>query len=117
MIERLTWSDLDQSALEAEWEHQERLSNLIAQAAVGIAQTDLQGRYLLVNDRYCEIVGWDRETLLERWVPDITHPEDAAESRIRIQQLVQTGEPFAIEKRYVRSDGSSVWVSNYVSAT
>lgn len=117
MIERPPWRDLDQSALDAAWEHQERLSNLIAQAAVGIAQTDLQGRFLLVNDRYCEIVGWGRETLLKQRVPDITHPEDAAESRICIQQLVQTGEPFAIEKRYVRSDGSSVWVSNYVSAT
>lgn len=117
MTEQLTRRDLDQRALEAAWEHQERLSNLIAQAAVGIAQTDLQGRFLLVNDRYCEIVGWDRETLLEQRVPDITHPDDAAESQICIQQLVQTGEPFAIEKRYVRSDGSSVWVSNYVSAT
>lgn len=117
MIERPLWRDLDQNALDAAWEHQERLSNLIAQAAVGIAQTDLQGRFLLVNDRYCEIVGRDRETLLKQRVPDITHPEDAAESQICIQKLVQTGEPFAIEKRYVRPDGSFVWVSNYVSAT
>jgi PAS domain-containing protein len=71
MIERLARSDPDRSALEAAWEHQERLFNLIAQAAVGIAQTDLQERFLLVNDCYCEIVGRDRETLLEQRILDI----------------------------------------------
>ncbi|KAA2213605.1 sensor domain-containing protein [Teichococcus oryzae] len=104
-------------AEEALWEHQERLSNLIAQVAVGIAQIDLKARFLLVNDRYCEIVGRSRETLLQQQVLDITHPEDATESQTLLQQLVETGEPFTTEKRYTRPDGSSVWVSNYVSAT
>jgi diguanylate cyclase (GGDEF)-like protein/PAS domain S-box-containing protein len=102
---------------EALREHRERLSNLIEQAAVGIAQTDLQGHFLLVNDRFCEIVGRDRQALLGHRMREITHPEDEPGNFALLSRLAETGEPFSIEKRYVRPDGAAVWVSNYVSAT
>ncbi|HYD83764.1 MAG TPA: CHASE sensor domain-containing protein, partial [Opitutus sp.] len=52
---------------------EERLSAVFQQAGAGIAQTDLAGRFLMVNDRYCEIVGRSRETLLELRMQDILH--------------------------------------------
>ncbi|MCR0984926.1 PAS domain S-box protein [Roseomonas populi] len=104
-------------AEEALREHREQLSNLVGQAAIGIAQTDLEGRFLLVNDRFCEIVGRDRKALLGRLMQDITHTDARPQNIALFRRLVETGEPFSIEKRYVRPDGSSVWVSNYVSAT
>ncbi|WP_162306240.1 PAS domain-containing protein, partial [Teichococcus vastitatis] len=104
-------------AEEALWEHRERLSNLIGQAAVGIAQTDLQGRFLLVNDCYCSIVGQDRDALLSKRMQDITHPKDEPANAVLFARLAKTGEPFSLEKRYVRPDGTVVWVNNYVSAT
>ncbi|MFC7738547.1 PAS domain S-box protein [Roseomonas sp. GCM10028921] len=104
-------------AEEALREHREQLSNLIGQAAVGIVQTDLEGRFLLVNDRFCEIVGRDRKALLGSLMQDVTHTDAQPQDMALLKRLVQTGEPFSIERCYVRPDGSSVWVSNYMSAT
>lgn len=104
-------------AEEALRDHRVRLTNLIEQAAVGIAQTDLEGRLVLVNERFAEISGRDRNALLGCFMLDITHPEDVRENQKLFARLVQTGEPFSLEKRYTRPDGSIVWVSNYVSTT
>lgn len=104
-------------AEEALWEHRERLSNLIEQAAVGIAQCDLQGRFLFVNDRFCEIIGHDREVLLGRQMQDVTHAEDRPNSIARLERLAKTGEPYSVEKRYIRRDESVVWAKTHVSVT
>jgi diguanylate cyclase (GGDEF)-like protein/PAS domain S-box-containing protein len=104
-------------AEEALWEDRERLSNLVEQAAVGIAQVDLHGRILLVNDRFCEIVERDRDAVLGRPMQDLTHPEDVSANLDLFRRLAETGEPFSIEKRYIKPDGSFVWVNNYASVT
>src|SRR5690606_31186666 len=58
-------------------ESNERLNTVINQASVGISQTDTEGRLLLANDRYCEIVGRSREEVLGVSIHDLTHPDDA----------------------------------------
>src|SRR5262249_31915647 len=73
-------------------------------------------RFTAVNDRCCEITGYARDELLQRRRQDITHPDDLSRSVPLFERLVASGEPFEIEKRYVRKDGSSVWVHNSVSA-
>jgi PAS domain S-box-containing protein len=93
----------------------ERLSALFNQTAVGIGQTDLDGTIVLANDRFCEILGRGREDVLGRHVIDLTHPDDRARSAQMFATLLESAAPFFIEKRYLRPDGSSVWVSNYVS--
>ncbi|HEX2940414.1 MAG TPA: PAS domain S-box protein, partial [Rhodopila sp.] len=98
------------------WEHQERLSNLIEQAAVGIVQTDLAGRIILANDRFCDLVGRPREVLLGNPSQQLTHPDDQLRNKVMFHRLVKTGEPFGMEKRYVRPDGSVVWVKTHASA-
>ena len=104
-------------AEEALRDSQKRLSNLVEQAAVGIVQTDLDGHLVLVNDRFCEIIGQKRDQILGQRMQDITHPDDKRGNMVLFKRLVETGEPFSVEKRYVRPDGSVVWVKNYVSAT
>jgi len=87
------------------------------QTISGIAQTDLTGRFVLVNDRYCEIVGRSREELLKLRMQDITNPEDLAANVKKFRALAKgTGANFVIEKRYLRPDASTVWVHNDVSA-
>jgi PAS domain S-box-containing protein len=93
----------------------ERLSALFNQTAVGISQTDLDGTIVLANDRFCEILGRGRDDVLGRHVIDLTHPDDRARSAEMFATLLESAAPFFIEKRYLRPDGSSVWVSNYVS--
>jgi PAS domain S-box-containing protein len=85
------------------------------QLIAGIAQTDLAGRFVLVNDFYCEIVGYAREELLGKNMLDITHPNDVERNAELFRKCVNEGESFTIEKRYVRKDGAQKWVRNNIS--
>jgi PAS domain S-box-containing protein len=91
------------------------LHGIIEQAIAGVAQTDPSGRFTLVNDRYCEIVGRTRDDLLSMTMQQITHQHDLPRNLELFSALVTDGIPFEIEKRYVRPDGSEVWVQNSVS--
>ena len=82
------------------------------QAAVGMAHVSLEGRYLRVNRRFCEIAGYSEAELLERDYREITHPGDLEGDddcwRRLIENLCVT---HTREKRYVRKDGSAVWAA------
>lgn len=88
---------------------------IFAQTTGGIALTDLGGSFVSVNQRYCEIVGYSEAELLELRMQDITHPDDLPGNLVHFHRMVETGTSFDIEKRYIRGDGSLVWVSNSVS--
>ncbi|MBN8952561.1 MULTISPECIES: PAS domain-containing sensor histidine kinase [unclassified Rhizobium] len=96
-------------------ESEERFRAVISQSATGIAQCELDGRFVLVNERFCEIVGYSETELLEMRMHDITYPDDLRENNRMFETMMATGENFEIEKRYVRKDGSLVWVANSVS--
>jgi PAS domain S-box-containing protein len=82
----------------------------------GIAETDLNGCIIFVNDRYSAIVGLTREELLSgRTLQSLIHSEEWRGISERLHLLLATGEPFQVENRYTRPDGSCVWVSNSVS--
>jgi len=103
------------AAEEALKEREEQLSAFIDQATAGFAQVDLGGRFTLVNDRFCEIAGRSREELLTLRMQEITHPDDLPANVVKFERAVADGTPFAHEKRYIRPDGSIVWVNNSVS--
>ncbi len=93
---------------------QARIMATFAQAAVGIAHTDLEGRYLEVNQKLCEILGYSREELLKRRFNDVTHPDDTQSiTDSRRQLLAKPGEVTSLEreKRYIRKDGAVIWCS------
>ncbi len=96
-------------------ESEAHLQSLFGQTAAGISEADMDGRFLRVNDRYCQIVGRSREELLTLHMHDITHPDDLPANVPLFRQATASGEPFEIEKRYLRPDGSIVWVSNTVN--
>ena len=76
----------------------------------------LHGRFLRVNEKFCAIVGYSREELLQKTIRDITHPDDLAASIDAFAALWRGESPgFTLEKRYVRKDGSLVWVELFVS--
>lgn len=97
-------------------ESEERLRALFSQSAAGIGQTDLKGRMTLVNERFCEMLGYQREELVGIRFQDLTFPDDRPETEQIFGYLVETGEPFDMEKRCVRKDGSIVWTAVSVSA-
>jgi two-component system CheB/CheR fusion protein len=90
---------------------EQRLRIMQDQAPVGIREVDLQGRYLRVNDRYCELTGYSREELLARRVQDITFPDDVPAST-EANRRVMTGEvqSYRLEKRYVHKKGQIIWI-------
>jgi PAS domain S-box-containing protein len=95
---------------------EERFRALVSQATAGIAQVDRAGRFLFVNERFCEIAGFSEAELLQRRMQDLTHSEDVERNVTQFMTLVQGGPDFTIEKRYLRKNGSIVWVSNSVAA-
>jgi len=82
------------------------------QAAVGMAHVGLDGRFLRVNRKLCDIIGYPEEELLQITFQQITHPDDL-EADIAQRQHLLAGEinTFTMEKRYLRKDGSTVWVN------
>jgi PAS domain S-box-containing protein len=103
------------AAEEALREREEQLSAFVDQATAGFAQVDLTGRFTLVNDRFCEIAARSREELLATTLQEITHPDDLPANLDKFERAVADGTPFVHEKRYIRPDGSIVWVNNSVS--
>ncbi|MGB7078453.1 MAG: PAS domain S-box protein [Xanthobacteraceae bacterium] len=90
---------------------EERFARIFEQTGVGVLQCELDGRFLLVNRRFCEIVGRSAEELLTLSVPDITHPDNRDSDAALRRQLLADAVPFFVEKRYLRPDGSEVWAS------
>ena len=82
------------------------------QAAIGMAHVALDGRWLAVNDKLCNITGYGRDEMLRGRLQDIAHPDDLDAVLAAISTIVR-GEPeqSALEKRLVRRDGAVVWVS------
>jgi PAS domain S-box-containing protein len=97
-------------------ESEERFRGTFENAAVGFGHVDLEGRWLRVNARLCEITGYAREDLLERTFQEITHPQDLDRDLALVRRLLD-GEigTYSMEKRYLRPDGQPVWVQLTVS--
>jgi two-component system cell cycle sensor histidine kinase/response regulator CckA len=81
------------------------------QAAVGMNFVSLDGRFLRVNPRYCEMVGYSAEELLAMRFQDITHPDDLQGDTERVAKLLGSRDAnTSYNKRYVRKDGSIIWL-------
>ncbi len=92
-------------------ESEERFRGTFEQAAVGVAHVSPHGSWLRVNQKLCEIAGYSREELLERTFQDITHPDDLEADLGQQERLLSGGIPgYSMEKRYLRKDGSVVWI-------
>ena len=87
------------------------------QAAVGIALTDPQGRFIEVNRGVCNMFGYSAEELLHRSYRDCTHPDDRAVCDAQANRLISgAAEDFQMEKRYIRKNGSILWANVNCSA-
>lgn len=102
----------DQALRESEAQHRATFDN----AAVGIAHVGLDGRWLRCNEALCALTGYAREELLGRTFADITYPEDLEPDWAAVRRLLAGEfETFSMEKRYIRKDGSLIWVQLTVS--
>ena len=93
-------------------ESEERFRVAFNQAAVGLAHVRPDGRWLMVNNKLCEIVGYSRSELLSMAFQDITHPEDlivdwALGRRMTAGEIDENTR----EKRYRHRNGCYIWVN------
>ncbi len=69
-------------------------------------------RWLRCNNRLCEILGLSREQLLLRTWPELTHPDDLAEDLANLERVMRDeAEGYAMDKRFLRQDGTTVHVA------
>ncbi|MBG1245637.1 PAS domain-containing sensor histidine kinase [Nostoc sp. NZL] len=97
-------------------ESEQRFRAAFHQAAVGIAHVAIDGRWLLVNQRLCNILGYTPEELQLLSFQDITHPDDLSADLKYIDQILADNiQTYSMEKRYFCKDTSIVWVNLTVS--
>ena len=91
---------------------EERFRATFELAPIGVAHVGLDGTFIRVNETLAAITGHEREHLETLRFPDVTHPDDIDEDLAYVEQLLR-GEinRYSMEKRYLRPDGSAVWVN------
>lgn len=95
-----------------------RFQATFEQAAVGIAHVSVDGNWLRVNDKICQIVGYSRDELMRKTFQDITHADDLDTDLAYVKQMLMGKiNRYAMEKRYVHKRGVIVWVRLTVSLT
>ena len=88
---------------------EQRFHSTFENTAVGMAHVAENGRWLRVNQKLCDLVGYSRSELQSLRFQDITYPSDLAAALAQASK-VASGEldRYAMDKRYVRKDGSVV---------
>ena len=105
-----------QQALIALQESEQKFRRIFEQAAIGLNRADLSGRYIQVNQKFCELMGYTEAELLQLTYSDITHPNDVNLNLHWMEKLYR-GEisHFSAEKRLICKQGEVVWVNLTVS--
>jgi PAS domain S-box-containing protein len=95
---------------------EERWRSVFENSAIGVALTDLDGRFLATNHVFQTMLGYAEEELHALYFLDVTH-EDYREANWTLVTELLEGKrrQFQIEKKYRRKDGGFIWVSNNVS--
>jgi PAS domain S-box-containing protein len=95
---------------------EERFRRIFEHAPTGIAITDADGRFLQCNAAYCAILGYTEEELRGQPFDALVHPDDRPGNVAEDRRLRAATQPsFAVQNRYVRRDGATVWVQKFLS--
>ncbi len=108
----LSWVDItrQKELRENLRESEERFRAIFDQAAVGMAQTAPDGRFLKINAKYCEMLGYSCDELVGLSVHDVIYPEDLVEERTLIQRLLAGEIPaYSLARRCYRKNKTIVW--------
>jgi len=95
---------------EALRDSKERFRTILENAPIGISVVSLDGRFMLVNNSLCTILGYNKEELEKLTFQEITHPDDLESNINNIQRLLDgSASYYNMEKRYVRKNQQVVW--------
>lgn len=89
-------------------ESEERYRRIVETSIEGIWSMDADHRSTYVNSHMAEMLGYKAEDILGRPVEDFMFPEDIAGHEARMGKR-HAGESAVYERRFRRSDGSTLW--------
>ncbi|STQ89555.1 PAS domain S-box protein [Iodobacter fluviatilis] len=93
-----------------------RFQATFEQAAMGIALVAPNGQWLRVNQKLCQIMGYQQDELLQIGFQDITHPEDLQTDEYYVAQMLAGQlQTYSMQKRYIRKEGDLIWTNLTVS--
>jgi PAS domain S-box-containing protein len=91
-------------------------SSIFNQTSVGIFQFELNGKFKLVNDQFCKILGRSKDELYRINLFDLIFKDDVLKCKAMVNKIIIDGKSFKLEKRYLKNDGSIVWLNTDVSS-
>ncbi len=92
-------------------ENEERFRQTFDNAPMGASMIGTDSRFIRVNKKLCQILGYTEDELCSMSVADITHPEDRELSQEKMREVIDGKTDFyQIDKRYMRKDGGIVWI-------
>ncbi|GAA4435967.1 response regulator [Bremerella cremea] len=95
---------------------EERFRGTFENAAVGMAHSSPEARFLRVNEKFCDMIGYSREELLHLSFFEITHEREKGASLEKFRALIDGMlDSYSEEKRLVCKDGSTAWVHVFIS--
>ena len=100
---------VEREAEERRIEAEDRFETAFDRAPIGMCIVGFDGTYLRVNDAMAELTGYPCDEMQGMTVFELSHPDDIAEARAGCERATR-GLSHAAEKRYLRADGSQVWV-------
>ncbi|HET6821536.1 MAG TPA: PAS domain S-box protein [Anaerolineales bacterium] len=92
-------------------ESEERFRAMVSQTTAGIAESDMEGRFIFVNPGFCELLGYAEAEVLGKTIWELTYTEDLEENKRLFKRMLKQGESYQYEKRFIRKDGSTLWTS------
>lgn len=115
--EELTKSNEELTKTTRELSESESLfKSLFEQSSTGAAIVEPTGYFLRVNKKFCEILGYSENEMMELNFRDFTHPDDVIKDERFIRKvLLNEINHYELEKRYYHKNGDIVWISLYSS--
>jgi PAS domain S-box-containing protein len=100
---RMTEKALDES--------EQRFRAIVNQATAGIIRSTVGGELVFVNQALCDMLGFTEEELIGMTIWQLTHINEYEENKRLFDRLMERGIPFQMENRFIRRDGTNLWVS------
>jgi PAS domain S-box-containing protein len=98
--------------MKARLELEELFQSTFEQAAVGIAHVAKDGAFTRLNRVFCELLGYRYDELMGKTFQEVTHPDDRDKDLELYSRLLSKEIPsYTIEKRYIRKEGSHIWIN------
>jgi len=95
---------------------EQRFREVFEQSPAGVARVGLDGTWLEINDRFREMLGYTSEELAQMRPWELIHPEDLKRNLEERQKLISgEAQQVSLETRYLRKDGSIIWVARTAS--